>query len=96
MLKDFLFASSTYLIIALSVSLVMFFVFRISILGKFWMALILSVAGSVLGAFINVFCGKFFAYFANLNGGSVNIYPSLFFSILFVWLFSKLTTSSNR
>lgn len=96
MVKDFLFVGSSYLIIAFVVAILVYFVFRMRVLGKFWMVLILAVAGSVLGAIINVFLGGVFHFLANLNSGKFNLFPSLFFSFLFVWLFSYLTQQGNK
>lgn len=96
MIKDFLFVGSSYLIIAFVVAILIYFVFRMKILGKFWMALILAIAGSILGAIVNVFLGNVIHLLANLNSGKVNIFPSLFFSFFFVWLFAYLTQRGNN
>ena len=96
MIKDILFIGSSYLIIALVVAILSYFVFRIHILGNFLMVLVLALVGSILGALVNIFLQDFIHYLAHLNGGKVNIFPPIFFSIFMVYLFSNMPHSSNR
>lgn len=96
MVKDILFIGSSYLIIALVVAILNYFVLRINILGNFLMVLALSLIGSILGALANIFLHDYIHLLANLNGGKVNIFPSIFFSFLIVYIFSNMTQSSKR
>ncbi len=89
-LGELLFVSSTYLLIALFIAILTVYIMRIKVVGKFWMAFLVSVIGAVLGGVLFEIANPVIQYLTNLNN-QVNIFPPLFFSCLFVWFLVKLS-----
>lgn len=95
-LRDILFVGSAYLIIAFSVAMLIVFLFRVKVLGRFWMALVIAVAGSVLGGVLNELLFDVIEVLANLNGGKFNIFPPLIVSIAAVLTYSGFGRKGDR
>ncbi len=79
-----------YFIIGFSVSLLLYFVFKKRVLGRFWGALIVALIGSYLGGLIEYAFFDVIEYLRNINN-AVNIFPPLITSIVVVLLYSRLS-----
>lgn len=79
-----------YFLTGFSVALLLYFVFKKRVLGRFWGALIVALIGSYLGGLLEYVLYDVIEYLRNINN-SVNIFPPLITSIIIVLLYSKLS-----
>ncbi len=79
----------TYFLIGFACALILYFIFRKHVIGKFWGALIVGLVGSYIGGLIDYFFKDVFAWLSNIN--SVNIFPPIITSFILLWIFSKIS-----
>ncbi len=89
---------SNYLNIALiyascgfAVALVSYYLFKKKVFGKFLGALIVAIVGAFFGGILEFILEDVISYLSNLNG-IVNIFPPLITSIIFIWIFSNVSS----
>jgi uncharacterized membrane protein YeaQ/YmgE (transglycosylase-associated protein family) len=81
----------TYLTIGFASAMLIYFIFKRHVIGKFWGALIVGFIGSFLGGVIYQTFQDFFNSLAVFN--DVNIFAAATSSLLLIWIFSKLSSS---
>ncbi len=68
-----------------------YFILKKTVLGKFWIAFIIGVIGSVLGVFL---LDDIFKKLTDVY--NINILASLFFSCVLIWFYSLVTPGGKR
>ena len=81
----------TYLTIGFAAAIVVYFLFKRHVIGKFWGALIVGFIGSFLGGVVYQAFQEFFESISVFN--DVNIFAAGFSAFLLIWIFSKLSSS---
>lgn len=81
----------TYLTIGFAAALIVYFLLKRHVIGKFWGALIVGFIGSFLGGVVYQTFQDFFNSLAVFN--DVNIYAAGLSAFLLIWIFSKLSSS---
>ena len=79
-----------YLLVGFAVAIVSYFLFKKIVLGKFLGALVVALIGSYLGGVLEFVLKDIIDFLTNLND-SVNIFPPLITSIIFMWLYTKVS-----
>jgi len=81
----------TYLTIGFAAAIVVYFIFKRHVIGKFWGALIVGFIGSFLGGVVYQTFHDFFQKLAVFN--DVNVFAAGFSAFILIWIFSKLSSS---
>ena len=81
----------TYLTIGFAAAIFVYFVLKRRVIGNFWGALIVGFIGSFLGGVIFQAIPEIFRRLSDFN--DVNVFAALAFSLLLIWIFSKLSSS---
>lgn len=79
-----------YILIGFCTALIVFFVLKKNIIGKFWGALIVGIIGSFLGGIFGFVFEGIIEYLSNLNN-AVNIFPPIIVSVILLWIFTKVS-----
>ena len=79
-----------YLLVGFAVAIVSYFLFKKIVLGKFLGALVVALIGSYFGGVLEFVLKDIIDFLTNLND-SVNIFPPLITSIIFMWLYTKVS-----
>ena len=81
----------TYLTVGFASAIFIYFILKRQVIGKFWGALVIGFIGSFLGGVIYDTFPEIFRRLADFN--DVNIFAAAAFSLLLIWVFSKLSSS---
>lgn len=76
----------TYVAVALGCAILMFYVARRPVPGRFWGALTVGLIGAVLGGVADQFLADVFERLADVN--TVNLFAAAGASLLCIWLLS--------
>ena len=91
---NFITIGLVYIIIGFTSALIFYYIFRWTFIGKIWGAIIVGVAASFLGGFADalIINGRFLTFVLF----SVNIIPPWIISILFLYVFHRITNSPEE
>ena len=78
----------TYVTIGLAAAIVTHFVLKQSVVGGFWVALIVGLVGAALGGLLDQVFADVITRLANFN--SVNVFAATIAALLLIWTFGKL------
>lgn len=79
-----------YSIVGFAAALVVYFILKKNMIGKFWGALVVGIIGSFLGGIIGFVFEDVINYLANINN-AVNIFPPVISAFLILWIYSKVS-----
>ena len=77
----------TYVAVGLGCAILVYYVARRPVLGRFWGALLVGLIGAVLGGLADQLLAGVFERLADVN--TVNLFAATAASLLCVWLLSK-------
>ena len=83
-----------YTLIGIIVAFTAIFIFKKKTIGNFWGALLVAVIGSFFGGIGSYLFKDAIAYLSNLNG-SVNIFPPLIISIIFILILVRVSDKNK-
>lgn len=83
----------TYLVIGFASALLIYYLFKKQVPGNFIGALVVGLIGSFLGGLLYRVFPDIFNFLADIN--DVNVYAAFFFSFIFIWIFSKLSSHNK-
>lgn len=80
-----------YIVLGFLSTIFIYFILKRSVLGKFWIAFVMGIIGSVLGGFLldDVFRKLTSVY-------NVNILASLFLSCVLIWFYSLVAPGGRK
>ncbi len=84
----------TYVAVAMGCAILVFYVARRRIPGRFWGALIVALIGAVLGGIADQFLAGVFERLTDVN--TVNLFAAAGASLLCLWLLSQAGQSTRR
>jgi len=90
-LPYFFIVALSYLTVGFAAAIFIYYILKRNVPGKFIGALVVGFIGSFLGGFVYQSFSDIFDRLADVN--DVNIYATLFTSIVLIWLLSKLSSS---
>ncbi len=80
----------TYVTIGFASAILIYYVFKRPMLGRFWGALIIGLIGSFLGGVIYRTFPKFFQVLSDFN--DVNVFAAAGCSLALIWTLSRLSS----
>jgi len=91
----FLNVALLYIVIGFSAALIYSLILRKQTIGGFWGALGVSIVGAFLGAVFDYFFKDVIYFLSHINE-TVNIFPPVISSFIFLWVFVTISRSGNR
>ncbi|MBN2652729.1 MAG: hypothetical protein JXR63_10115 [Spirochaetales bacterium] len=89
-MNEIVIQASIYLGIALIVSMLTIFIFKVRIVGRYWVGFVVAYVGSLIGGIVNfLFKNNIFKFFSDFYG--VNIFASLFFAVAFILILRRIS-----
>lgn len=95
MFNDFFNIALVYILIGILTAFATVFIFKKKVLGNFWGALLVALAGALFGALLEILLKDVFVFLANING-KINIFPPLFTAIILLHIFHKISANSKK
>jgi len=80
----------TYVTIGFAAAILIYYVLKRPILGRFWGALIIGLIGSFLGGVVYRTFPRFFEVLSDFN--DVNVFAAASCSLALIWTLSKLSS----
>lgn len=94
-LMDYIYIGLTYMTTGFLIAFLGYFIFKKKTPGKFWVAAGVAVSGAFIGGFLGVVFKNLIHILANLNN-TVNIFPPLFFSIIVLLVYQKVSMKDDN